>query len=444
MAQKQFNTKKIFTNVLWALLGMGTVVLLGAAINIKNNRHCKGVEINITGAENNFFIDKNKVNNILLATNGGVLQGETLASFDLFKLENVLQKNAWINNAEVFFDNNEVLRVNVKERQPIARIFTVSGTSFYIDSAITRLPLSDKFSARVPVFTDFNNTQTGALTKADSSLLYDIKTIGTYILKDPFWMAQIDQIDITPERNFEMVPKVGNQIISFGSADNYAEKFNKLLIFYKQVESNVGWNKYSKLNVQYKDQLIAVKRGAQDIILDSLRAKQIMQAIVANAQKQANDSINNIQLVQPQEDNNIPVASQIENVPEEKISIDKPVTPAAEKAIPLSTEKPNPAPEVVPEKKVPSPIPANKISHPFEKPFWLRAADARPANAAKKVLPVNKKIVTVKKKPSSTEKPNPIPSKKIVIKKAVIRSAEKPKTKPIVKPKAETPPANDY
>ena len=62
--KKRYNYKRIFGNVLWALLGMATVVLLGAAINIKNSKRCKGVIIDIKGVQNNFFIDKNEVSNI--------------------------------------------------------------------------------------------------------------------------------------------------------------------------------------------------------------------------------------------------------------------------------------------------------------------------------------------------------------------------------------------
>jgi hypothetical protein len=121
-------------------------------------------------------------------------------------------------------------------------------------------------------------------------------------------MAQIEQVDITPERSFEMIPKIGNQVIVFGSAENYAEKFSNLFTFYKNVQSKIGWSKYSVLNVSYKDQVIAVKRDAKEIKMDSLKAIQIMKLLVANAQKQANDSVNNIQLVQPKDDNSVPFA----------------------------------------------------------------------------------------------------------------------------------------
>ena len=424
--KKRYNYKRIFGNVLWALLGMATVVLLGAAINIKNSKCCKGVIIDIKGAQNNFFIDKNEVSNILEKLNGSGLKGKTIHSVSISQIEASLQKNKWIKNVELYFDNNEMLRVNIIEREPIARIFTNAGSSFYIDSAISILPLSDKFSARVPVFTNFSNTD-NKFDKADSNVLTGIKNIGSYILKDPFWMAQIEQVDIITDRTFEMIPKVGNHIIVFGNGENYEEKFNNLLTFYKQVAIKVGWNKYSKINVQYKDQVVAVKRDAQDIIEDSLRAKQIMQTIVANAQKAANDSINNIQLEQTHDDNNIPVATQIENLPNEQTKTSKPVIVIPDKTIQTSNEKSNPALT-----KSIIPVSPKKLPAAYENPFWRKPLKSK--------TPVTNKKLPVKTNPTSLEKSHPIPLKKNMVTNPV---TNKPIIKTKTKPKTETP-TNDY
>ena len=32
-------------------------------------------------------------------------------------------------------------------------------------------------------------------------------------------MAQIDQVDISPNRTFDLIPKLGNQVIRFGDAE---------------------------------------------------------------------------------------------------------------------------------------------------------------------------------------------------------------------------------
>ena len=289
----------------WVLIGMGTIVLLVAAINKKKLQRCQAVDIHITGVENNYFIDKKDVSNILGRFSNNKLVGRPIESFNLAAMEYTLQKNVWIKHAEIYFDNNDVLKVNVVEREPVARIFCNNGSSFYIDTARLRLPVSDKFSARVPVFTNFP-TENIVLSKEDSNLLTGIRKISEFILRDSFWMAQIEQVDITAERTFEMIPKIGQQVIIFGDADNYHQKFNNLLLFYKQVESKVGWNKYSKINIMYAGQVIGEKRGVLEIKADSIRTIQLMKILVANALKQANDTIHTVQLVQQSEDNFIP------------------------------------------------------------------------------------------------------------------------------------------
>jgi cell division protein FtsQ len=400
--KKKYTFRKILVISVWILLGSGTIVLLVAAITRKNNEQITGIEINISGVQNNYFIDKKEVLKILEKTNGKSLQKAIVSSLDLTEMENALQKDQWIKKAEMFFDNNNVLQIKIAEREPVARIFTVSGTSFYLDSSLTRLPLSDKFSARLPVFTNFP-TDVIILSKEDSILLNEIKAISEFIGNDPFWMAQIDQVDITPERTFELIPKLGNQVIRFGSGDNYEEKFNKLLAFYKQVQTRTGWNRYSIIDVQYKNQVIGVNRNTQEIKMDSLRAIEIMKKIIVDAQKSTNDSTN-VQLSQPEDDNsNINNSHEIENVPDEN----------AGKAQ-INEEK-------------------NKISgsvtpiHVPEKPTF------------KKPEPVETKpLITY---PSSHEKPSPTRVKKAGAKKEVLKKQEE-KIKQV--PKAVMPPKSDY
>ena len=288
--KKRYNIKAILLTTLWVSIGGAVAVLLVAAIRKKDAQHCKGVEINIKGVNNNFFVDKTDIlNSITTIANGNPI-GKTIGSFNLRMMERELQKNTWVKTAELFFDNNEMLQVSVNEREPVARVFTSTGTSFYIDKDDAMLPLSEKFSARLPVFTGFPSDKM-VLSSTDSNLLKDIKTVSLAIQKDSFRMAMIEQVDITPQRTFEMLPKMGNQVIVFGDASAAEEKFAKLELFYKEIMVKAGWNHYSVINVQYKGQVVARRHGAEDVTADSLRTLQVMQMIAVNAEKQASDSL---------------------------------------------------------------------------------------------------------------------------------------------------------
>ncbi|KAA9041426.1 hypothetical protein FW778_05215 [Ginsengibacter hankyongi] len=394
----KYKLKKILAAMIWIIIGSGTVVLLVAAIERRNNERCSRIEIEITGVQNNFFIDKKDVISILEKTNEGKLEKMPVHAIDLAMMESELQKSKWIKKAELFFDNNNVLQVRITEREPIARIFTTSGMSFYLDSSLTRLPLSDKFSPRLPVFTDFP-TDVIVLSKQDSNLIKDIKTLSQFINTNSFWMAQIDQVDILPNRSFELIPKLGNQVIRFGDAENCEEKFNNLLCFYKQVLTKIGWSHYSAIDVQYKGQVVGVRRGANEIKMDSLRSIQIMKALIEEAQKHTNDSTN-IQLDQPADDNNINTSREIESAPDENLKVNTS----------NNKERVAVAPIHVPEK---------------------------PTSGSKSAT--KKNALTIHS--SSVEKPNPAPLKSNIAKK---QGNQKDAGKSKKVPKAVMPPKTDY
>ncbi|MBI1779852.1 MAG: hypothetical protein HYR66_00515 [Sphingobacteriales bacterium] len=350
----------------WVLAGVGTVVLLVSAIRTKDGKACSGVEINITGNAGNFFLDKKEINNILTAEGARELTGKHTAEFNLEQMENVLEKNIWVKNAELFFDNNQVLQVKVEEREPVARVFTVNGNSFYVDDSGDCLPLSENFSARMPVITSFP-TEAKHLNKADSSFLQQIKDVAQYILKDPFWMAQIEQIDITADRQLEMIPKLGDHVIRFGDADDAERKFHQLNLFYQQVSNRFGWNKYSIIDVQYNNQVVATKKGfAGTAKLDSTQIKTLVKQMMENNRQTMNDTSLAVALSKPSVTTPVLQSTNENAMP---VAI-KPVTQTNSKPSELSPEpgKPKNTPASVKPNLTKNQNPNPAKSKPVEKP----------------------------------------------------------------------------
>ena len=287
------NIRKILFIALCCVAGGGALALLLAAINMKNSRTCKSYKIEINGNKKQLFIDQKQVIAALIESSPRIA-GKTIASFDLHKMEDMLKKNAWVKDAQLFFDNNQVLRVSITEREPIARIFTVAGNSFYIDSAGVQLPLPDRSSVKLPVFTNFP-VEKIRFHGSDSALASQIKKLSWYILKDPFWMADIEQINITPSKTFELVPMIGNHYVEFGDGNDYEKKFHRLFVFYKEVLSKTGFDKYSKIDVAYSGQVIGTRKGSNISRSDSLQAvKNILQLIKSASQLQADTVRQNI------------------------------------------------------------------------------------------------------------------------------------------------------
>ncbi len=275
---KKFEWKKRLIQAAWILAGIGTIVLMGAAMQHKNRKKCADIRIEITGIEDHMFIDEKDV--LELIQSKGKVTGTAIASLNLRAMETSLETNPWVRNAEMYIDNQQVLQVQIEERQPIARVFTIQGGSFYLDSSGMRLPLSEKLSARVPMFTGFPSDNI-KLSKPDSLLLKDVVKIGEYVLADSFWMAQVAQIDIEPGRQFELVPVVGDHVVAIGNAEDLDAKFNRLYTFYKQAWLQKGIHYYERLNVQFDKQVVAVKRGTAAMRQDSSAALELIRQMTA-------------------------------------------------------------------------------------------------------------------------------------------------------------------
>lgn len=245
---------------LWVAAGICLVVFLIAAIRKRDDKTCAGINIEISDVKNNLFADKNDITGMLIHMSPEI-KGKSIKDFDLQQMEKTLEGNMWIKDAELFFDNNEILQVKIKEREPVARIFTTAGKSFYIDKDWMRLPLSSKFSARVPAFTNcpLDKTKWNA---ADSAVLGQIQAISDFLEKSSFWTAQIEQVDYSDKKQFELYPKIGEHKIVLGDGKNLEAKFKKLYIFYKEVLAKTGWNTYATIDVQFKNQVVATRRDS--------------------------------------------------------------------------------------------------------------------------------------------------------------------------------------
>jgi cell division protein FtsQ len=194
----------------------------------------------------------------------GVKEGLPIGDVNLNTLEKYLQTIRWVKNVELFLDNAQSLQVKIEQRIPIARIFTASGNSFYIDKEGLQLPLKQLTVLRLPVFTNFPSDQQ-KLSKPDSLLLNDILHFTKAVETDSFFMAQTAQVNIATNGDFELVPSVGDHLVLIGSVENIEDKLNRLYTFYKKVWVQSGLNAYQVIDCRFDNQIVALKKGMQPI-----------------------------------------------------------------------------------------------------------------------------------------------------------------------------------
>lgn len=274
--------RKILFLAMWLVICAGMLTLFIAAMGKQKRELCKGYSIRIKAQrEDNFFLDESGITKLLKTAVKGNIKGQSKTAFNLLQMEELLEDNVWIKDAQLYFDNKSVLHISVEEREPIARVFTAGGRSFYMDETGHILPLSEKAIAKVPVFTGFPDKK--MVTKEDSMLLNDVSATAKYIATDSFWSSQVAQLDIVINCGpgcweFEMVPVIGRHVVKLGNGTDIQQKLKRLFVFYQQVLANTGMDHYKTIDIRFAGQVIGGK--SENPKVDSIQLRKNVEALL--------------------------------------------------------------------------------------------------------------------------------------------------------------------
>ncbi len=269
---KKINLKHIIIAVLWIIGLSGLFASLAFASSKEKDTIVKNIYISINNSDVNTFIDEDDIKEFFKERNDSILN-ISLKNIHINSLEKALNSHPVIENADIAADINGDVTIDVSQRTPIVRIINLDGESYYIDDKSKLMPLSDKYTARVLIATGFilepfssryqfsvNNISKNELF-SKVSVLDDIYNISVFISKDSILTNLIHQINITNDKEIELYPSIGSHKIIFGDATNMEEKFNKLKLFYTEgLNKTDSWNKYSTINIKYKNQVVCTKK----------------------------------------------------------------------------------------------------------------------------------------------------------------------------------------
>jgi len=249
---------------------IGSVALLGFAKSLRNSETLKSIEIVIENDSLNHFITKDDVMQ-LLNDQGFRVVGEKMKDINLHRLETLLGQHAGVKKIDAFCSIEGILHIQITQRNPMLRIFDTTGENYYIDEDGYLMPTLSNYTARVPVATGFISDPAFKLgitmqqiDESDSlrkvCIVDDLYKLSKAIQNDTFLQAQIVQIQVNDEKEFELIPLVGADEIIVGDISDLNEKIEKLKLFYSQSLPSAGLNTYKTINLKYKGQVVGVKR----------------------------------------------------------------------------------------------------------------------------------------------------------------------------------------
>jgi cell division protein FtsQ len=243
--------KKIFfLSIAVLLFGYIVFAIAFIAPKVSTEGVCRGITVDVADAKSHRFISEKEIL-VSLKNSGLSPEGKNLKEINTSKIEEKLLENKIISRAECFKTVDRKIKVKIYQRKLFIRVFPVGKSSFYVDGNREIIPASSGvYPAYVPVASGFISEEF-ARTK-----LFDFVK---FIKDDKFWNAQIAQIFVAQNGDVEFTPTVGNHQVIIGKLTGYEEKLDKLKLFYNNGLNVIGWNKFSVINLKYKDMVVCKK-----------------------------------------------------------------------------------------------------------------------------------------------------------------------------------------
>ena len=235
----RFNWSKI----LLVFVFLFSIGILYASNYFNNNRLIEDIDV-VIQPNSSFFISTDSIKNSIKR-----YIYTTKDSISITKIEDELDKNTFVEKSQVYTMVGHKLFVNVKQKEPVARIIT-NDSIFYLDKNSNFMSLSKLHSADVPIIFGFNQF---------SDLDYLTK-ISLMIRDDKFLNQNITQIIIDENQEINLKLSGLNTFIELGHNNKLEKKIQNLKAFYNRAIRKNDLEKYKEVNLQFENQVVAVKK----------------------------------------------------------------------------------------------------------------------------------------------------------------------------------------
>ena len=233
------------------------------------SRPCSGITVELRDSSYYHFVTRKQLLNLAYGNSARILglPVKDISLLDIEKRINVLRE---LKHAEAYRTIDGVIHIYADQREPVMRVMPDKGGDYFIDEDGIVVRKRNLYTPRLHVVGGNINISQAMMngvsvldTSIKNSILKDIYHLVNYINDDKFWSAQIDQIYVDGNDEIDLIPRIGNQLVHLGTAENYEGKLRNLEAFYDKVLPEAGWNKYSLINLEFKDQIVCKRRDNQ-------------------------------------------------------------------------------------------------------------------------------------------------------------------------------------
>lgn len=254
----------------FALLAGTAIVMLRYSARQQQKMLCTEAAIDIERGNFEVYLQNRDIEK-WLGDHGITVKGKKSREVSASNIEQVLLQNPYVSQAQVFMTMDGICHLRLEQRNPVLKVVASNGQMFQIDRNGIEMPVNTDYAVRlrvasgyIPVVPKYGLDVTRIPDTLRQSVLKRLFEINGFLSENPFWDAMFEQIFVTYAGEYELVPKVGGQLVKLGRIEDIADlenKMKRLDLFYRKGVNTGGWEKYSVLNLKYRNQLVATKRA---------------------------------------------------------------------------------------------------------------------------------------------------------------------------------------
>ncbi len=245
------NWKKTIIITLDVIIGVYLLMVMTAFIKPDETENiCTEVCITIDQDAAEGFLHEKDIR-MMIRREGLSMAGLHMQDINTRKVEEILQQNELIDQAQCYKTIDGTVHINIWQRVPVIRVMADNSEDYYVDTK--GKPIThNSYSCHLIV-------ATGHISKTYASTV--LTPIANSIRADQFWKNQIVQLNVLDDGSLEMIPRVGDHIVYLGQPTDIEKKLERLRKFYRYGLNEAGWNRYSRISVEFDNQIICKRKN---------------------------------------------------------------------------------------------------------------------------------------------------------------------------------------
>lgn len=211
---------------------------------------CSGISVLVTDSASTNFVTAAEVKRDL-GTLFSDAPGKRLTSLDTHAIVQRLDSIDKIEDATAIIYTDGSVEINVNPMRPVARIFSDSQPSFYINRQGKRILATARYHVNVPVI---------SLNGPESPTPQQMLPLVAFLNEHPRWDSLVTHIKASSPNDIILVPMIHGHVLNIGSLNNLQSKFDRIEMAYRQIFPIKGWDFYDTVSVKWNGQIVATRR----------------------------------------------------------------------------------------------------------------------------------------------------------------------------------------